>query len=132
MTNATSRVMRVQLLLRTATILAGGMLATSAFAQTGGSDPNAAQQNAQPGTAVSPADEPIVVTGIRASLSNAANAKENNVGFTESVFADDIGDFPDTNLAESFNRVPGIQISREITGEGLNIAIRDRLAPTSS
>ena len=124
MTNATSRVMRVQLLLRTATILAGGMLATSAFAQTGGSDPNAAQQNAQPGTAVSPADEPIVVTGIRASLSNAANAKENNVGFTESVFADDIGDFPDTNLAESFNRVPGIQISREITGEGLNIAIR--------
>jgi TonB-dependent receptor len=42
----------------------------------------------------------------------------------DSVFAEDIGKFPDTNLAESFNRIPGINISREITGEGLNVAIR--------
>ena len=79
---------------------------------------------AQPADAPAAGDEDIVVTGIRASLRNAANAKRDNVGFSESVFADDIGDFPDTNLAESFNRVPGITITRETTGEGLNIAIR--------
>ena len=46
------------------------------------------------------------------------------MGFIDSVFAEDIGKFPDTNLAESFNRIPGVNISREITGEGLNVAIR--------
>jgi hypothetical protein len=44
--------------------------------------------------------------------------------FTDSIFAEDIGKFPDTNLAESLNRIPGVQLTREITGEGLNIAIR--------
>src|SRR6187551_2942832 len=111
---------RTKLVLRSATILAGGLFAVSgaaAFAQT--------DTAGQPETAsVAPDDEAIVVTGIRASLTNAANAKRDSVSFSESVFAEDIGDFPDTNLAESFNRVPGITITREITGEGLNIAIR--------
>jgi hypothetical protein len=34
------------------------------------------------------------------------------------VFAEDIGKFPDANIAESLNRIPGVLISREITGEG--------------
>jgi TonB-dependent receptor len=66
----------------------------------------------------------VVVTGFRRSLADATAAKKQSVGFVDSVFAEDIGKFPDTNLAESFNRVPGINISREITGEGLNVAIR--------
>ena len=68
--------------------------------------------------------EEVIVTGYRASLKSSADAKQEAVGFTDSVFAEDIGKFPDTNLAESLNRVPGITISREVTGEGLNIAIR--------
>uniref|UniRef100_UPI00262054AD TonB-dependent receptor n=1 Tax=Asticcacaulis sp. TaxID=1872648 RepID=UPI00262054AD len=48
----------------------------------------------------------------------------NATGFQDSIFAEDIGKFPDTNIAESFNRVPGITINREVSGEGLNIAIR--------
>ncbi|WP_114951524.1 TonB-dependent receptor [Sphingosinicella terrae] len=113
---------RAQAFLRCATILAGGLFAaagTAAAAQ----DETVQQDQGAPQSAASD-DGEIVVTGIRASLANAANAKRESVGFTESVFAEDIGDFPDTNLAESFNRVPGITISREITGEGLNIAIR--------
>jgi outer membrane receptor for ferrienterochelin and colicin len=51
-------------------------------------------------------------------------AKKASVGFVDSIFAEDIGKFPDTNLAESFNRIPGITITRETSGEGLNIAIR--------
>jgi len=111
MSNPQVRHSRARSALRATTILAAGLIGSAAFAQGN-------TQGGQQG------DEAIVVTGIRASLNNAATAKENNVGFSESIFADDIGDFPDTNLAESFNRVPGIQITREITGEGLNIAIR--------
>lgn len=66
----------------------------------------------------------IVVTGFRGSLQQSADAKRNSTSFIDSVFAEDIGKFPDTNIAESFNRIPGITINREITGEGLNITIR--------
>ncbi len=66
----------------------------------------------------------VVVTGYRLSLENAAAAKRESVNFTDSVFAEDIGKFPDLNIAESLNRIPGIQLTREVNGEGLNIAIR--------
>ena len=68
--------------------------------------------------------EDIVVTGYRASLQSQTNAKRNSVGFTDTIFAEDIGKFPDTNIAESVNRIPGVTISREVTGEGSNVAIR--------
>ena len=57
--------------------------------------------------------ETVVVTGYRASLTDSTNAKRASVSFTDSVFAEDIGKFPDTNIAEAFNRIPGITISRE-------------------
>jgi TonB-dependent receptor len=68
--------------------------------------------------------ETITVTGYRASLQSAATVKKQAVGFTEAVFAEDIGKFPDTNLAESLNRIPGITLTRETNGEGMNISIR--------
>lgn len=124
-----SRRARTHMLLRSATILAGGMLmvvSTPAFAQGDppAPTPSAETQPDQGAAPASPEGDEVVVTGIRAALQNSANAKRDNVGFTESVFADDIGDFPDTNLAESLNRVPGITITREATGEGLQVAIR--------
>ena len=81
-------------------------------------------------TAQAPADpsatgnQDIVVTGYRASLESQANAKRNSIGFTDTIFAEDIGKFPDTNIAESVNRIPGVTIAREVTGEGSNVAIR--------
>jgi TonB-dependent receptor len=68
--------------------------------------------------------EEVTVTGYAASLEKATDAKRNSTNFTDSVFAEDIGKFPDTNIAESLNRIPGVTISREIDGEGLNIQIR--------
>lgn len=68
--------------------------------------------------------EEVVVTGFRQSLESSTEAKREATGFVDTVFAEDIGKFPDTNIAESFNRIPGITITRDITGEGLNIAIR--------
>ncbi|HWK51405.1 MAG TPA: TonB-dependent receptor, partial [Steroidobacter sp.] len=68
--------------------------------------------------------EEVIVTGFRQSLESSTSAKRDAVGFVDAIFAEDIGKFPDSNIAESFNRIPGITINRETSGEGLNIAIR--------
>ena len=106
-----------------ATMLAAGHAAT-AFAQDS-TPPQPATSGAAPATAAADAsDEEIVVTGYRASLESSTNAKRDAIGFTDAIFAEDIGKFPDTNIAESFNRIPGITIARDTSGEGLNVAIR--------
>lgn len=66
----------------------------------------------------------ITVTGYRASVESSTRDKRDATGFQDSIFAEDIGKFPDSNIAESLNRIPGVLISREITGEGVNIQIR--------
>ena len=100
-------------------------LATAASAQDQPpAEPSAAPNTAADAQGVTEDDDSIVVTGYRASLQSATNAKRDNVGFTDSIFAEDIGKFPDTNIAESFNRIPGVIINREVTGEGLQVAIR--------
>jgi TonB-dependent receptor len=76
--------------------------------------------------ALPPAAPPteVVVVGYRQSLTNSTRAKREATGFADAIFAEDMGKFPDTNIAESFNRIPGVTISRDITGEGTNVAIR--------
>jgi TonB-dependent receptor len=68
--------------------------------------------------------ETVTVTGYRASLQDSTNAKRASVGFSDSIFAEDIGKFPDTNIAEAFNRIPGVTITRENDGSGMRVAIR--------
>lgn len=68
--------------------------------------------------------EEIIVTGYKASLQSATNAKRASTSMVESVFAEDIGKFADTNIAEAVNRMPGIQISRDTFGDGVNVSIR--------
>jgi len=68
--------------------------------------------------------ESVIVTGFRASLADSTNAKRAAVGFSDAVFAEDIGKFPDTNIAEALNRIPGVTITREIDGEGIGVQIR--------
>jgi TonB-dependent receptor len=68
--------------------------------------------------------ESVTVTGYAASLQKATDAKRDSTNFTDTVFAEDIGKFPDANIAESLNRIPGVTISREVTGEGINVSIR--------
>ena len=76
---------------------------------------------------VSPqADAPvadIVVTGFRASLNNALAIKRNETATVDAIKAEDIAEFPDLNLAESLQRIPGVAISR-VNGEGRNISVR--------
>ena len=74
------------------------------------------------GEAVAPEGE-IVVTGFRASLDAALNAKRADGGIVDVIKAEDIGKFPDTNLAESLQRIPGVVIDRD-AGEGRSIVVR--------
>ena len=94
------------------------LVAGNAAAQT------APQQTAEADTAAS--DEsaaPIIVTGFRQSLAAALDAKRNSNLILESVSAEDIGKFPDQNITESLQRLPGIQIDRE-NGQGTKVRIR--------
>ena len=65
----------------------------------------------------------IVVTGIRGSLTNAVNIKRNADGLVDAVSAEDIGKFPDNDVAESLARIPGISVNRQF-GQGQQVSIR--------
>lgn len=67
--------------------------------------------------------EEVLVTGYRGSLLKSLDAKRDSVNVKETIMAEDIGKFPDLNIAESIQRVPGVAISRE-GGEGRNITLR--------
>ncbi len=67
--------------------------------------------------------ETVVVTGLRASLESALNKKRTSSGVIDVIRAEDLGKFPDTNLAESLQRVPGVAIDRD-AGEGRQVTVR--------
>jgi iron complex outermembrane receptor protein len=67
--------------------------------------------------------EAVVVTGFRASLANALDIKRRENDLVDVIKAQDIADFPDLNLAESLQRVPGVSIDRD-GGEGRTITVR--------
>ncbi len=67
--------------------------------------------------------EDIVVTGFRASLQNALNQKRQSNQIIDAITAEDIADFPDANIAESIQRLPGVSIDRD-NGEGRTITVR--------
>ena len=65
----------------------------------------------------------VVVTGYRTSLAQARNSKRNATIIKDSISASDIAAFPDLNLAEALQRLPGVAINRE-AGEGRRISLR--------
>jgi iron complex outermembrane receptor protein len=95
-------------------VSAGALLAAIGF--TGVAH---AQQAPEADTAV----EEVVVTGFRSSLAKALNAKREEAAAVDSILAEDIGKFPDLNLSESIQRIPGVSIARD-GGEGRQISVR--------
>lgn len=86
-------------------VLTGGLVVPLAVAQSDG------------------ALEEVVVTGIRASLQDALSTKRDANAIVDAISAEDVGKFPDKNVAESLSRITGIAVSREF-GEGEKISIR--------
>jgi len=72
--------------------------------------------------------EEVVVTGVRRSLTEAAAIKRESEGVVDAILAEDMGKFPDTNLAESLQRITGVSIDRSgargAEGEGQRITVR--------
>ncbi|MFX4227966.1 MAG: TonB-dependent receptor plug domain-containing protein [Porticoccaceae bacterium] len=67
--------------------------------------------------------EEVVVTGIRGSMQMAMDVKRNSSGVVDAISAEDMGKFPDTNLAESLQRITGVSIDRS-QGEGSQVTVR--------
>jgi len=74
-------------------------------------------------TQKAPQSERIEVTGFRSSLQSALNEKREDRGIVDVIKAEDVAKFPDTNLAEALQRVPGVVIDRD-AGEGRSITVR--------
>lgn len=68
-------------------------------------------------------EDEIIVTGFRASLDKALDQKRDSISAVDVIVAEDIAKFPDQNLAESLQRIPGISIQRD-AGEGRAITVR--------
>ncbi|MCW0046665.1 TonB-dependent receptor plug domain-containing protein [Brevundimonas sp. BT-123] len=99
--------------------LAALMGASAAAAQAAPASAPVTQDAAQDATVV---DE-IVVTGFRSSLQQALNIKRREAGAVDAILAEDMADFPDQNLAEAIQRLPGVTIDR-VNGQGTTISVR--------
>jgi iron complex outermembrane recepter protein len=102
------------------------LIGTSAIAMAVSSAIATAQENAQaqeaadkpasetagPARAAEGEEQTIIVTGIRASLENAAEIKRNADTFVDSVTASDVSSLPDLSVAEALQRVPGVTVTR--------------------
>ncbi len=84
---------------------------------------SAAQAQTAAPAADAAAESEIVVTGIRGSLREAIDAKRDLSVIADVVTAEDVGKFPDKNVAEALQRVPGIVVNREF-GEGERVSLR--------
>lgn len=102
-------------------LIGASALAVASFAAPAAAqDAPAAQADEQ---AAEPDSDVIVVTGIRASLDRSIDIKRNSNGVVDAISAEDIGKFPDTNLAESLQRITGVAIDRT-NGEGSEVTVR--------
>ena len=114
---------------------AASLIAVAMPAQAFAQEEAAAEESQDPGVAdtgeqaadaaadVAAEDEGIVVTGFRRSLAEALEMKRESVSAVDAIVAEDIAKFPDQNLAESLQRIPGISIQRD-AGEGRAITVR--------
>ena len=128
---------KLKMLLRTgsASLAALAFIPSAALAQDGqpgepsganlpATSPQTSEPNgvAQPEEA-QPEEGEIVVTGFRGSIIASLDDKREANGIIDVIRAEDIADFPDNNLAESIQRIPGVAITRD-QGEGRQITVR--------
>ena len=104
-------------------LLSAALLMLAAVAGGQEAATNAAPKPTQP-AADSTRLEEIVVTGIRASLEKSLDIKKNASVVLDSINATELGRFPDADVADSLNHLPGITITRTTGGEGQKVNVR--------
>jgi iron complex outermembrane recepter protein len=95
-----------------------GVLAGSASVLAMLAVPAVAQSGAPAQSDSSQQIETVVVTGIRASVQRAIDIKRDSTAIVDAVSSEDIGKFPDKNVADSLERVPGVNTVSAASGEG--------------
>jgi hypothetical protein len=68
--------------------------------------------------------EAVVVVGVRESLTQAVEIKRDAIPMVDALVAEDIGKFPDNNVVESMQRIPGVQATNRGGGEVSTVSIR--------
>lgn len=100
--------------------------ASQASAQDADSEPaqqaDTASQAARP-AAIRDLDS-VQVVGIRGSLERAIDRKRDEKTISDTISAEDVGKFPDANIADALQRVTGVQVSRTTGGEGRFVSVR--------
>jgi len=91
----------------------------SVYAQTGAAPAAGAASQAASGDS-----QQVVVTGIRRGIEAAISVKKNSDQIVEAISSEDIGKLPDTTIAESLARLPGVTAQRDASGQATNINIR--------
>ena len=94
-------------------IVLGAMVAMPVYAQQNNAEQDANGEDY----------EVIQVSGIKGSLLRSMDLKRESDGVVDGISAEDIGKFPDTNLAESLQRITGVSIDRQ-NGEGSRVTVR--------
>ena len=103
------------------------VLGAQAIAATATESVDAGAANASPTTQKPPEQavlEEVVVTGLRASLEKSLDIKKNAGVVLDSINAEELGRFPDADVADSLEHLPGITISRTTGGEGQKVTVR--------
>ncbi|MFT4089437.1 MAG: TonB-dependent receptor [Asticcacaulis sp.] len=114
MRNKSKGIARTYLMGGSAIALIAGALGGGALAQTQTQTPSANTENVTE----------IVVIGARAAQQSAIQRKKNSDTASDSIIADDVGAFPDSNLSEAISRIAGMGIDRDETGEGVGLTLR--------
>jgi TonB-dependent receptor len=99
----------------------GLLLAGAAAAHAQGA--TAAEAPASAASAAGSDVQTVTVTGIRMSLESSIAMKRDARGIVDGIVAEDVGKFPDTNLAEAMQRISGVSIDR-VAGEGSRVTVR--------
>lgn len=106
------------------------ILGTTAFAMVAVSPFAALAQSADQAVVTAPnaaeateIDEIVVTGSYRRSLEQAVEIKRDNIGFSDSIVATDVANFPEQNLAEALQRIPGVTIERN-KGLGQRVSVR--------
>ena len=121
--------MRTNIHVASATVIGGSLLyasiaAAAVAATVPTSGPHAAHKSATVANAPSTQVlHEVVVSGYRSSLAAAIDLKRAMAGEADSILADDVGKFPNQNLAEALQQVPGVAITEQ-EGEGRQITVR--------
>lgn len=104
-------------------VLSAGLMAPVYAQDTSAQNPTAAEQTEQQQAEQNDNVEIINVKGIRGSLARSSDFKRNSSGIVDAISSEEMGKFPDTNLAESLQRITGVSVSR-VNGEGSQITVR--------